>query len=91
MTQTLATHRAGDPNDLDLLVGQWHVGRDFPGLFPMIEASCACPKARCGLAAPISQIDCVEHLGTRTMRQIHDAGNCETYMRKMRKRKTVQL
>lgn len=84
-------HRPGDPDPLTQLDGQWHVGRYLPGMFPMIELTCQCPKASCGLVAPVDAIACPEHLGSRTMRQIHSADDCGEYMRKRRRRKQFAL
>jgi hypothetical protein len=56
--------------------GQWHVGRSWPGMFPDIEQRCPCPKARCGLAAPVAEIICPEHSGDGTLRQYHHVDDC---------------
>lgn len=84
---TDAQHRAGDPDDHDTLIGQWHVGRSFLGMFPMIEASCPCPKARCGLAAPVHDIACEQHKGEHVIRQSHNEKDCDDYVRLVRRRK----
>lgn len=57
--------------DLD---GEWHIGRTWPGMFPAHEASCACPKAACGLVIPT--VSCPEHNGEKTIRQAHRASEC---------------
>lgn len=67
------SHSAGAPRDCD---GQWHVGHGHPGHFPMVEATCPCPKAPCGLAAPVNDIDCREHWGDTTIRQYHRDEDC---------------
>ncbi len=66
----------------ELRTGQWHVGRSWPGMFPFIELGCPCPKAPCGLAAPVAERECPEHFGAQTLRQAHPAGDCTQHRHK---------
>lgn len=81
-----AQHRGADPDDVQILTGQWHVGRHFPGMFPAIESLCPCPKARCGLATPIATTHCEQHMGHHTIRQSHHENDCDEYMHDRRRR-----
>lgn len=70
-------HRAhGDTDDSEQLDGTWHVGRSMPGMFPVDEQTCPCPKAPCGLAAPTADIDCPAHTGNLPIYQKHAAATC---------------
>jgi hypothetical protein len=69
-------HRGDPPDDITDLDGEWHVGRYWPGMFPYIEATCDCPKARCGLVIPTSDVQCHEHHGAQMLRQAHRAEDC---------------
>lgn len=77
MTQTMGTHAAGTPTDsvADLL-GEWHIGTGWPGMFPQAEASCGCPKAPCGLVIPDPDLVCEYHHGDKTIRQAHEKSHC---------------
>lgn len=54
-----------------------HVGRSFTGT--MMEDVCPCGKAPCGLvdSALVDQ-ECIQHPNryAKTIRQMHDAGEC---------------
>ncbi len=81
----MARYRGADPDDVVDLKGEWHVGRHFIGMFPAIELTCPCPKARCGLAVPVADIYCEQHHGTQTLRQIHHVDDCATHARRHRR------
>lgn len=85
MSVMVARHKGSDPNDDDA-IDQWHVGRSFLGMFPTYEASCPCPKAPCGLAAPVADIPCEHHHGEQALRQAHRVDDCAAYRRARRKR-----
>ncbi len=72
-----ARHRKSDPDDLAHLNGQWHVSLAREGDFPADEAKCPCPKAVCGLAAPVGDIPCDKHHGEQTVAQVHAAKDCK--------------
>ena len=53
-----------------------HVGRSFHG--NLLEDTCPCAKAKCGLAISDRNSECPEHsmLAAKTIRQHHYIGEC---------------
>lgn len=57
-----------------------HFGRSFTG--HLLEDSCPCPKAPCGLVGGDTEaVYCDQHsiMATRTIRQMHDEFDCPAY------------
>lgn len=72
-------HRAGDPPKSrdQLFSGHWHVGRSRPGVEPVLERDCPCPKAPCGLVIPNEETFCEQHHGEKPIRHAHLATQCK--------------
>ena len=90
MTQRTGKHTDTPAADVEALAGQWHIGRLWPGMFPLMEANCPCPKSPCGLAVPVVDIYCDEHHGQQPIRQAHPADAC-AFHKRLRRLPSINL